>query len=120
MCMEPKYMNMFTAIKDAFQGKSPSISTARSSKWVTVRKQFLLKNPTCAACGGSQKLEAHHIKPFHLHPELELEESNLITLCESGRFGLNCHLLIGHNGNFRKINADVKQDAAAINKKINS
>jgi 5-methylcytosine-specific restriction protein A len=52
----------------------------------------------------------HHIRPFHTHPELELEPSNLITLCESGRRGVHCHLLFGHLGSFRRVNPMVHED----------
>jgi hypothetical protein len=39
---------------------------------------------TCQECGkkASGHLNAHHIKPFATHPELRLEVSNGITLCE--------------------------------------
>lgn len=73
----------------------PGFSADRSSKWATVRKKFIQKNPVCAACGSAENLNVHHIQPFHVHPELELEESNLITLC--GPKGRNCHFLIGHD-----------------------
>jgi hypothetical protein len=58
------------------------------------------------------KLDVHHIRPFHLHPDLELEPSNLITLCEADKGGVNCHLFIGHLGNFKSFNVDVKADAS--------
>ena len=63
-------------------------------------------------------LEVHHIKPFHLHPELELDFNNLITLCESGANGIVCHRAIGHLGNYRSFNIDVKEDAKKIGEKI--
>lgn len=74
--------------------------THRSSRWPKVRAEFIEQNPTCAACGnGNRKqLEAHHIEPFHVNPERELDKSNLITLCESGPGGMNCHFCIGHSG----------------------
>lgn len=83
----------------------------RSSKWPTVRKHYLENNPACAVCGGCIKLEVHHVRPFHLHPGLELDPLNLITLCESGRHGINCHLFIGHLGSYKSYNVSVKQDA---------
>lgn len=89
----------------------------RSPEWPKVRKAHLAKFPTCAMCGTKNKLEVHHIKPFHLHPELELEPSNLITLCES-KVDANCHLLFGHLGNFKSLNATVIHDAKAWNEKI--
>ena len=47
----------------------------RSGHWPTLRKQFL-EGKVCAVCGGKEKLEAHHIKPFHLDPLLELDPTN--------------------------------------------
>jgi 5-methylcytosine-specific restriction endonuclease McrA len=53
----------------------------RSPKWPKFRKQFL-KGKACAACGKTDKLQLHHIHPFHLFPERELDETNVIPLCE--------------------------------------
>jgi hypothetical protein len=87
----------------------------RSEHWPKVRKAFLA-GKVCAVCGGKKKLEAHHMKPFHLVPELELDPTNLIALCE-GNPDINCHLAIGHNFNFKGFNPDVIADSAAICKK---
>jgi len=92
----------------------------RSGKWPTVRKRHLQLHPTCAVCGGKKKLEVHHIKPFHLHPDLELEMTNLISLCENDNDGINCHLAFGHLGSFKSLNEDVVQDCFTWNKKIKS
>lgn len=106
-------------IKDVIQGKA-KIGSKRSSKWPAVRKKHLQMFPTCAVCGGTKKVEVHHVKPYHTHPELELDPNNLVTLCESkSKGGLNCHLLIGHSGNYKKINPDVVEDAAYWFKKLN-
>lgn len=102
---------------DAAKGKHP-LSAARSSHWPTVRKQHLAFHPTCELCGGSAKLEVHHIRPFHLHPDLELEPSNLITLCEADKDGVNCHLLFGHLGNFKSFNVEVITDSTHWSEKI--
>lgn len=83
----------------------------RSNGWSTVRKHWLEQNPRCAACGSGSILQVHHVEPFHLHPKLELDPSNLITLCE-GRY--ECHLHIGHSGNFKGYNPRVRDDAAAF------
>lgn len=109
---------MITSIKDVIQGKKPSLSTARSSHWPTVRKNHLATNSTCVVCGSKDKVEVHHIKPFHLHPDLELEPTNLISLCETTKHGINCHLLIGHLGNFKNVNPSVVEDAQIWNKKL--
>ena len=78
-------------------------------------KRFL-KGKACAACGRRANVVAHHKQPFHLHPELELDESNLIPLCE-GRT-VNCHLAIGHLFSWKSINAEVEADAAYVNNKV--
>jgi predicted HNH restriction endonuclease len=109
---------MITAIKDSLQGKTPSLTHKRSSQWPKIRKNFLLKNSKCAVCNGTKKLEVHHIKPFHQAPELELDENNLITLCEDWSYGLNCHLLVGHLGNYRNINPSVQTDAKTWQAKL--
>lgn len=61
---------------------------------------------------------AHHIKPFHLFPELELDTENLIPLCESKKYGINCHLFVGHLGNFKRYNEEVVTDAIIWNAKL--
>jgi hypothetical protein len=80
----------------------------RSSKWPTVRDGFLKSHPSCASCGSCKLLQVHHIQPFHLHPLLELEPDNLITLCMSKA---ECHLHIGHGNNWKAWNPDVQADA---------
>lgn len=102
---------------DAAKGKHP-LGTARSGHWPTVRKQHLELHPVCELCDGSEKLEVHHVQPFHLHPDLELDPNNLITLCEADKDGVNCHLLFGHLGNFKSFNKDVRADAAEWSTKI--
>jgi 5-methylcytosine-specific restriction endonuclease McrA len=83
----------------------------RSSKWSATRKETLLDNPKCEACGSTSFLQVHHCIPFHLRPELELDPKNLIVLC----MGPNeCHLLIGHGDNFKKYNPYVAADAMNV------
>lgn len=105
-------MSIVQHLVDVAQGKAP-IGARRSSRWPHVRAEHLKANPCCAVCGGKEKLEVHHRRPFHLHPELELEPTNLITLCEANRGGVNCHLWFDHLGNFKSFNANVADDAAA-------
>lgn len=85
----------------------------RASEWVYVRNEFVRRHPRCEACGSGYQLNVHHIKPFHLYPELELDEGNLITLCREH------HFRIGHDPdgkgpakpNWSASNPNVKQDA---------
>lgn len=83
----------------------------RSSHWPTVRKAHLKKFPSCAACGSTNKLQVHHVEPFHLHPELELFEDNLLTLCMDRN---ECHLLVGHGGDYHCYNPQVRSDAGLL------
>jgi hypothetical protein len=55
------------------------------------------------------------MKPFHLHPELELDPKNLITLCMSRK---ECHLQIGHGDDFKAYNPNVETDATTLQKDI--
>lgn len=90
----------------------------RSNQWPKVRKLWLKNHPCCAVCGGVQDLEVHHKMPFHLDESKELDETNLITLCESKHNGVNCHLLFGHLGSFTTFNPNVEADVAAWNDKL--
>lgn len=74
--------------------ESIDVSTAedeRSSRWRSVRDDFVRRFPTCAACGSTRSLNVHHVVPFHTRPDLELYPPNLITLCREH------HFFIGHD-----------------------
>ena len=77
-----------------------------------MKRAFLRNFPQCAACGSQTAVTAHHIVPFAVDRSQELLPSNLITLCESGTYGINCHLVIGHCGSWHLINPHVREDAA--------
>ncbi|MEP3478013.1 MAG: hypothetical protein ABJZ55_02085 [Fuerstiella sp.] len=94
---------------DTFQRRHPS-GTKRSGSWPRVRDEYLKGHPECACCGGTKKLRVHHRLPFHLRPDLELDPENLMTLCEAGKFGINCHFLLGHLGNWKRFNPLVRTD----------
>jgi 5-methylcytosine-specific restriction endonuclease McrA len=112
-------MEVIKHILDVAEGKHPS-NVKRSSQWPAVRKHHLEEHPNCAVCGGTEHLEVHHIRPFHLHPELELEPTNFITLCESGKGGINCHLAAGHLGSYKSFNPNVVADSAYWSERIKS
>ena len=90
-------------------------SFTRSKGWRKVRNNHVKENSFCACCGKTKNLEVHHKQPFHEHPELELEPSNLITLC---RGSLNCHIFIGHLGDWKSYNLGVERDSDYLNLKI--
>ena len=83
----------------------------RSSKWAGVRRTVLKANPACACCGSTNFLQVHHMQPFHIKPDLELNPKNLIVLCMSKN---ECHLLIGHGNNFKKYNPYIAADAKNV------
>ena len=85
--------------------------TPRSADWPKTRAAFVAFQPACQCCGSRLLLNVHHVLPFHKYPEKELAWDNLITLCEGGR-GLNCHLWVGHAGNWSAWNTNVRRDAA--------
>ncbi len=89
---------------------------ARSPQWGRVERTHLLNEPACVVCGYLGKgVQVHHIKPFHLHPNLELDPRNLITLCEVT--GRDHHLLIGHLDDWESFNVNVREDAKYYHKK---
>lgn len=82
----------------------------RSPQWPRVEHEHRLREPACAVCGYKGKhIQVHHIKPFHLHPHLELDPNNLITLCCAK--GRDHHLLLGHLDSWHSYNEQVRVDA---------
>jgi cytochrome c553 len=81
-------------------------ASERSGQWRGVRDAYVAAHPTCEACGDKDAVQVHHVLPFHLWPEKELDPTNLITLCP------RCHIALGHLGDFRAFNPLVRQDAA--------
>jgi 5-methylcytosine-specific restriction protein A len=104
---------MIEQITNWIQGKP---SAKRSKEWKTTRHLHLLLHPNCAACGGKKDLVVHHIKPFHIWPRLELEPSNLLTLCEAK--GRNCHFTLGHLLNWKSYNPSCAADVAIFRIKV--
>ena len=93
---------------------APVYGTARSGKWPALERAWLKVHPTCAACGTGDQVSVHHKRPFHLHPELELDTGNLISLCEKH----NCHLMVGHSGDWHAYNPHVADDARVLAKRV--
>lgn len=90
----------------------------RDPRWPAVRRAFLKDHPECAACGGTKGVQLHHVYPFSWPGghATELEPSNFLPLCEHPPH--NCHLLIGHSGDFKSRNEGVRKDAARMLDKI--
>lgn len=85
----------------------PSVFTyegSRSGAWARIRNQHVEAHPRCEACGSKVELNVHHLQPFHVHPELELDPDNLITLCRKHHFWL------GHHGDWSEVNLNCLQE----------
>lgn len=91
---------------DIFYGKP------RHPKWPAVRLEHLNKHRACEVCDTTENCQVHHIKPFHIFPELELISSNLITLCEKHHFEW------GHLGNWRNWNPYIWHDIRKYKKGV--
>ena len=102
-------INVWKTLKDRIQGKAEK-GQRRSSQWKKVRAAHLEEHPECECCGRKTELEVHHVIPFSIAPDKELDPENLITLCESKKNGINCHLLLGHLGDYKRFNQNVKSD----------
>ena len=80
---------------------------SRDPRWQAASKKYLQKNRTCICC-GKKAVVTHHLKPFHLFPELEMEPSNWRAMCAP------CHLIVGHLGNFSNYNPALDEHAAIL------
>lgn len=106
---------LITAIKDRIKGKPKA---RRAPEWPKTRHWYLECEPRCAVCGSTENLEVHHVVPYHIRPDLELSVMNLITLCESKKQGINCHLFVGHLGDYKAFNPSVRLDAKTLSDRI--
>lgn len=97
---------------DAADVGGPMPLVQRSSRWPAVRRMHLAREPECQVCGTREGVEAHHVQPFHLRPDLELSMDNLLSLCPTH------HLWWGHLGLWRSFNEDVRADASLWRAKI--
>ena len=84
----------------------PKPVTVRSPEWPRVEKEHLKLEPVCQVCSTKDNLEVHHVEPFHLYPEKELDPKNLITLCRPH------HFLFGHLCGWSKVNVNCRDDCA--------
>lgn len=85
-----------------------TFGSPRSSEWSKFRNKHI--KDKCEVCGAKFFLEAHHIKPFYLYPELELEETNLVTLCRKH------HLEWAHFFSWSRYNPEIKEWITKVNK----
>ena len=115
----------FVTICNIVPRESMLAAAPRSSQWPNVRAAYLKLHPRCESCGGKEGLQVHHVIPFAAGGAddedgdgitNELDADNLITLCTGDT--MNCHLWIGHAGNFRSWNPTVREDAKRFREMI--
>ncbi len=83
----------------------------RHKDWRKVRGEFLKKQNVCQVCLKKAK-QVHHIIPFHINIELELERDNLMTFCRVH------HFWFGHLGSWHSWNENIVEDARIMREKI--
>jgi len=103
MIKEAKHIYIQTRKVVAYRGLK------RNPSWEHDSRLWLKDHNECAATGWTYKLQIHHVLPFHLFPQLEMDESNWIVLTENPLF--EAHFEIGHNKNWREYNIHVRIDA---------
>lgn len=84
----------------------------RSPEWRRVRNEHIKRNPKCAVTGSTKRCEVHHILPFHLYPEHELDPNNLITLRR------DMHFIFAHLMSYHSWNPNIVEDAKVMREKI--
>lgn len=86
-------------------------------EWFKVREEFISENGAfCRVCNKTTKLNVHHIIPFHIDPDLELDKNNLIILCTNRP--INCHYFFGHLLNWKAYNPTCRYDVETWRQKI--
>lgn len=76
----------------------------RRPEWVTLRDKILRYRRRCEACGSTLDLQVHHRVPVSVRPDMELAPNNLMVLCMGP---LECHLRLGHGGEWKYHNPKV-------------
>lgn len=64
-------------------------------------------HPRCEACGKTP-VDVHHIIPVAADPDLADRQYNMMSLCK------DCHLVLGHNGNFGRYVVNVREIVAGM------
>ena len=111
LCHHRRYTYALAALLFAIAAALKAWAGDRSSQWRALRDEQVRLYHFCAVCGDANRLQAHHIAPFRTHPELELEATNVIVLCD-GYMALRrtgCHYKVGHLGDFRRDNPQIEQ-----------
>lgn len=105
-------MSWLARMLGLFAGAPQGQERARSPKWDAFRARFLKENNECAACGAVKELEVHHVVPYQVRPDMELDRENLITLCRDD------HFTFGHLKDWRSWNDKVRADCEKYRAKV--
>lgn len=106
--MGPKIILAY--LRDKISGRTPK-GFKRSPKWYDLQQEIIKAHPYCSVCGRKDRLQVHHIIPFHIDSSLELDPENCRVLCARKKV-LNCHLIFGHLGDFSSWNPSLDADIA--------
>lgn len=81
-----------------------ALAAGRSSKWPALRAAHLKVQPECQFCGADEEIEVHHVVPVFRCAEMELDSTNLISMCRP------CHYAVGHLSSWQSFNVTVRED----------
>lgn len=84
--------------------------TTGNSRSYDIRKatnEYLLLFPICEICGTPLKVSVHHVKSIKRFPELSVDKTNMISLCDDRSNPSSCHLRHGHLGDWNKNNTNI-------------
>ena len=84
----------------------PRLKHKRHKWWNKLKQKYLQENPKCEWCGQDADT-VHHIIPVHVNRDLEMEESNLMSLCDNRT--RKCHFIVAHYCHWVKYNDKIKE-----------
>ena len=89
----------------------PRLGPRDTAAYKKAMAQYLFEHPTCQFCGKpGGKVEVHHTVPVSADPSRAADMSNMVTLHRKPQ----CHLVVGHVGNFRDYNRNLAQVCLAM------
>ncbi len=111
------YKKLLEKIDPSFTKPKYTGINKRDPQWPALSKKMIKEaGNKCALCNKSKNLITHHIIPVHVNKELELNENNLIVLCE--HLTHNCHFFIAHCCDWRSYNPEIRIDTKLLNERI--
>lgn len=93
------------------RGSSLRLGPRDTAAYKKAMAQYLAEHPTCQFCrkpGG--KVEVHHVIPVSVDPTKAADVTNMVTLHRKP----DCHMVVGHLGNFRDYNRNVVHVCATM------